>query len=130
MTILSHLARLFDELFGAVDTLVSSLTPSREEHLMTHDAQDLEALAKLALVKVKKNDYCGFGRNLTDKILKQFIVAQGENKVTWKDGTGCFKVDLDICITPVEPPASPFGAVMYAGKCLRVCVDGECVEVC
>ena len=137
MTIIGHIARWLDELFGAVDSLAASFAPPCKEDYVTteptrQDAQERDptALAEFTLQKVKKNDYCGFGRGLSDKILRQFIVAQSEGKVKWDNGTGCFKLELEICITPLDPPKSSLYGVVYAGKCLRVCMDGECVEIC
>lgn len=136
MTLSSHIARLFDELFGAVDSLVSRFAPPDEEVPVNESASgdsqeaDVRLLANVALKKVKKNDYCGFGRALMDKVLRQFIVANSEGRVTWKDGTGCFKPDIEVCVTPEDPPTALLNSVQTQGKCLRVCVDGECVYIC
>jgi hypothetical protein len=135
MTILGHMARLLDEVFGAIDELVRDLRHGEENQMSTEPTNDepqevdpLE-LAKLSLLKVKKNDYCGFGRTLSEKVLKQFIVAQSEGRVKWENGTGCFDLNLPICVTPEDPPQL-LSTYRLTSKCLRVCVDGECVLIC
>jgi hypothetical protein len=136
MTVLGQLARRLDEILGAIDDLVRTCTPSHEESRMSteptsQEPQEIDpgVLAEISIMMLGKNDYGAFGRNLSSRILKQFIVANSEGKVNWEDGTGCFDLNVRVCVTP-ERPTTHLLAYGYTKPCLKVCVDGECVQIC